>query len=64
MEPVSKAFGKGSGAHAPAPEALQNAAPVSQIPKEAKGMFARLPKGTKRDVFLTFNQDSEGNTCS
>ena len=62
VEPVSKAFGKGFGTHAPAPEALQNAAPVSQISKEAKGMFALLSRKAKGKVFPDINQASDGNS--
>ena len=67
----SQAASKGHHPHAPAPEALQNAAPVSQISiKGAKGTFAKISIGSERTfarisikiakeiIALVFNQGS------
>ena len=68
----SQAASKGHHPHAPAPEALQNAAPVSQISiKGARGTFARISimgaketfaritiKIAKGIIALVFNQRS------
>ena len=44
----SQAASKGHHPHAPAPEALQNAAPVSQISiNGAKGTFAKISMGAR-----------------
>ena len=59
---VSKAISKGPRTHAWPLEALQNAAPVSQISKEAKGMFALLSRKAKGKVFPDINQASDGNS--
>ena len=69
---LSQAASKGHHPHAPAPEALQNAAPVSQISimgakgtfaritiKIARGTFARITiKIAKGIIALVFNQGS------
>ena len=58
--PLSQAIRQGPGTHAPAPEALQNAAAVSQISiKEAKGTFTRISKVGESNVYPDLNQDGE-----
>ena len=59
---VPQALSMGSETHAWPLEALQNAAPVSQISKEAKGMFALLSRKAKGKVFPDINQAGDGNS--
>ena len=72
VEPLSQAISKGHHPHALAPEALQNAAPVSRISiMGARGTFARITikiargllpgfpiKIAKEIIALVFNQGS------
>ena len=60
VAPLSQAVSWGPETHAPAPEALQNAAAVSQISIiEAKGTFTRISKVGESNVYPDFDQDSE-----